>query len=320
MAKRLSRPVLVPTIRTRDVLLGSKIHPFDHQASSTSARIMADEPKFYFLKPPGLPISEKENLLARIVKSHANPIADYTPNGSPGNLIQFPAPPLSSGVTNVQVVLSSSSQTTAKALMTTLAAFTKEDSHEADISFASEAVEVVRLQQHSDTFDRLKTIPEVQQKLAKMVRVGGKAYLVVGLLIWKNTRFSSGHTSSDTISATAALPLESIVTAATGGIPVPLGKAEVTVQDANATRNALKASVKEEQIIGLEYRLIKRELLGLGSGLKVSTSAVRYEGGKYYSKGGEDEGEDISEEDDDGQGSILQGVVLTDSRVEGCAA
>ena len=55
------------------------------------------------------------------------------------------------------------------------------------------------------------------------------------------------------------------MTAATGGIPLPVGKAELTVQDANATSNALKADVKEEQIIGLEYGLIKRELLGLGS-------------------------------------------------------
>jgi hypothetical protein len=280
---------------------------------------MTDEPRFYFLKPPGLPISERENLLARIVKNYANPTADYTPNGSPRNLVQFPALPLSSGVTNAQSVLSSSSQVTANALMTTLAAFTKENGHEASISFASQAIEVMRLQQHTDTFDKLKSIPEVQEKLSKMVRVGGKAYFVVGLLIWKNTRFSTGHGSNEKTSITAKLPLDSVVTAATGGIPVPVGKAELTVQDANAASNALEADVMGEQIIGLEYRLIKRELFGLSSSLKVSSSAVRYEGGKFYGTEAREDDEDISDEDDDEQEDPLRDVALTDDRVEGCA-
>ncbi|KAF2017597.1 hypothetical protein BU24DRAFT_420638 [Aaosphaeria arxii CBS 175.79] len=284
---------------------------------------MSNEPQFYFLKPPGLPISQRDNLLGRIVKNYANPTADYTPNGIPKNNVAFPAPPLSSGLRDATSVLSSSSQATAKALMTSLASLTKEKERDGSISFESETLEVVRLQQHGDTFDLLKATPEVRDKLAKYVRIGGRAYFVVGLLIWKDARFSAGAGSSERTLATAKVPVDAAVMAATGGVPVPIGSVELDVEGSRSTKSSLDATAAGEQIIGVEYRLIKREFFGIGSTAKVSDSQVRYEGGKYYGKGANDDDDDDDDNDDDddeGPEDTLKGVTLTEEAVVGNAS
>jgi hypothetical protein len=139
---------------------------------------MAESPQFYFLKAPGLPVSQSQHLLSRIVKAFASPTAGCTPNNKPCNAIQFLAPQLNSGLTKAESVLSSSSETTAKAFLTSLATLTKEGGNDASVSFSGEGIDVVRPQQHIDTFDLLKALPAIQQKLSKMNRVGVKASIL----------------------------------------------------------------------------------------------------------------------------------------------
>jgi len=286
---------------------------------------MTQEPRFYFLKPPGLPATEKDNLLGRVVKNYANPAADYAPNGSPQALISFPAPPISSGLTTVQVVLSSTSETTATGLLTSLATITRRRRDDADVSFASEGIEIVRLQQHEDTYDLLRAVPAVQQKLAKMIRVGGKAYLIVGLLIWRDSAFSTSSGSGKSTTTSLTLPVDAALAATTGGIPVPIGPVGGNFGDSKSTSSTISATASGEQIIGIEYRLIKRDLFGFGSNTKMSSANVRYEGGKFYGttkndKEGTDEDEDEDEdEEESGDLGLLRGVVLTNQAVEGIA-
>jgi hypothetical protein len=277
--------------------------------------VMAHEPQFYLLKPPGLPISQRDHLLGRIVKNYANPTADYCPNNRPCDSVSFVAPPLSSGLTNAQSVLSSSSERTAKALLTSLAALTRQKGRDAGISFSSEGIEVLRLQQHEDTFEALKSNLLIQQKLTKMLRVGGKAYFVVGLLIWKNTQFSTNQGSNKTASLTAKVPVEAALamTAIPPSILPAVGPIQVELQASESVNSTLQATVDGEQIIGLEYRLVKRDLLGLGRNPQLTSSKMRYQGGKYYGEKRTGVEAEESSEDDDAQNLI----VLTNEYIEG---
>jgi hypothetical protein len=177
-----------------------------------------------------MPLLEMNNLLDRVVKSYANPIADYTPNGSPQKLIDFPAPPISSGLTTAQAVLSSSSRVSAKALFTSLVALTWQHADNATVSFESEGIEVVRLKQHKETFDFFKAVPAVEQTLAKVIPVGRKAYLVVELLIWRAATFSTGSASNKSTSVWVMLPVGAALSAVASWIQIRVVKIECLLE------------------------------------------------------------------------------------------
>ena len=287
---------------------------------------MADDPRYFFLKPPALPITEKHNLLGRLVKNYADPIADYTPNGAPSTLIPFVAPLITSHITSVESILRSSSSSNAQALISALAAFGHSSSSGSDIRFTSERLEIIRLQQHDDTFEALKQLPEVKEKLPRMLRVGGKVYFVVAIVCWKNARFEFGTNSNQQTSLNATAPVGSAALGAVTGVPATMlsgiGDVEFKINQSSYGDHALRATAEGEQIIGLEYRLIRRSHWGLGKQVKMGEGAVRYEGGRYYGHeermSGGDEGEEDEDEMDEEQDELAD-LKLTDERVEGFA-
>jgi hypothetical protein len=274
---------------------------------------MVDDPRYFYLSPPGLPITEKPNLLGRLVKHYASPTADYTPNGSPSSLVRFAAPPISTHLASVETLLERSSSTGSTAFLSALSAFGRSSSTDTQVKYTSERVEIVQLQQHDDVFDLLKRVPEVRDKLRRMLRVGGKVYFVVAIVCLKDARVEVGaHVSGATGGRVNVAP----VMGALGGVSGPLvqmSNAGVEVGRASSFSEVLRGTVEGEQIIGLEYRVIRRSCWGLGNEAKMGDVLVRHEDGMWY--GGRGGIPDIEYDDEDD----FDDFVLTDERIEGFA-
>jgi hypothetical protein len=287
---------------------------------------MAEEPHFYILKPPFLPSSTLPSLLARIVKNPAAPHADYTPSSSPAStLISFPAPPLTSSLLLPNMTLHSATSSSTMLHLSSLISAQRSRERGNDVLVTGEEMRTIRLQCQEETFEALRKVPEVRERLSRMLRIGGKVFFVVGVLVLRDFRVGVVHTEASGNGAAVDVPVEAAMMAAgvaqgmVPGLGVLLG--DVGLSSDNQTKRGLdlEGQVEGEQIVGLEYRVVRRRMGGFGGGAKVGGEKVRFEGGRYYGQHSakvEDDEDGEEDEDEDGLGDL----VLTGEWVEGYVA
>jgi hypothetical protein len=193
-----------------------------------------------------------------------------------------------------------------------------------NVLVTGEEMRTVRLQCQEETFKALRKIPEVRERLSRMLRVGGKVFFVVGVLILRDFRVGVAHAEAKGNGAAVDVPVEATMMAAgvppgtVPGLGVLLGN--VGLQHDNQTQRGLdlEGQVEGEQIVGLEYRVVRRSMGGFGGGAKVGDEKVRFEGGQYY--GGQSAKSDNDDEDDGDEEDELGDLALTGEWVEGYAA
>ena len=284
---------------------------------------MADlEHHFYILKPPFLPSSTLPSLLARIVKNPAAPHADYTPSSSPASeLVTFPAPPLTSSLLLPNMTLHSVTSSNAMLHLSTLLSAQRNQGREGNVLVAGEEMRTVKLQCQEETFEALRKVPEVKERLSRMLRVGGKAFFVVGVLILRDFRIGVAHAEVRGNGVAVDVPVEAAMTAAgvppgtVPGLGVLLGNVGFQRDKQTERGLNLEGQVEGEQIIGLEYRVVRRRMGVFGGGAKVGDEKVRFEGGRYYGRHSAevDGDEDGDEDEEDEPGDFA----LTGEWVEG---
>lgn len=218
----------------------------------------SSSPVFYLLPMASLePASSATSWLGRIVQNYASPGSAYTPEDpSP-----FVTAPLSDKTfTDVTAILKSSSSSEVKARLSSLASLSRSSTPQHELDVSSQSFRFLRLRNHDDVFKALRESPEVQRHLADSLRLGGSpAYMVVGLAIWTDAKFTKSESTAKASSADLAAPVTAALAASTG-IVLPGADVEVGRRSTAMTGNQLVGVGQGSSIFAIEYRAVRRRL------------------------------------------------------------
>jgi hypothetical protein len=107
-----------------------------------------------------------------------------------------------------------------------------------------------------DVFEALRESPEVQKYLSRVLHPGGHpAYMIVGVAIWTDAKFTKSDSTSRSTAAEINAPVALAVTAATG-IPLPSADVGVGGVSTATARNQINGLSSGSSIFAIEYRAV----------------------------------------------------------------
>jgi len=251
---------------------------------------------FYILDPERLePASSAPKWLGRIVKNYADPIADFTPD-DPSLLITEPHHEVT--ISNATSFLSSSSSASVSGRLKDVASLVKTSAMSRGLDFSATSIKSIRMESHRMKFLKLCQDKNVREALGRMLPVGGRpAYMIVGLLIWTDTKFTESKISSQENETSLEVPVDLIAAVAAGApLPAPLPSPGISVSGGRSTERKFTGVVEGSYIFGVEYRTVRRRKYAIFRNFTptLDEHGPRVRGGNVFNGDGTD---------DDGKGA-----------------
>ena len=250
------------------------------------------EPVYYVLKRR-IPCTQE--WLGRIVQYYQDPTACYTPARA------LEATDLSDVLiieeSDFRINVNASRDEIFKSRLSRLLGFENSATREEKMDFESPSINKRSLTNYKKAFERLKFDCEVRKDLPDMLPVGGKAYMIVGVVEIENASVKHTKAASSSVDTGATIPIVDVALAA-ASIPITLGGVgdfQLERQTGQTSSVETKSKTSQREIIAIEYRMIQRSLLGFGRRAVYRDSIPKYQSGLTFQ--GDDEEEDTDLED-----------------------
>ncbi|RFU31681.1 hypothetical protein B7463_g4644, partial [Scytalidium lignicola] len=154
------------------------------------------------------------------------------------------------------------------------------------IDFASESEQCMRLENYPEVYQNLRANPEVRADLEEWLTPGGKpAYMIVGLLIWKDASFEETVTQDSSLTGKAKVPVASASTKAHTGTSTGAGDPAHEATKKEARQVMSKGTLKGQSIFAFEYKAVRRRpysLFGDTTPKTVENYGPRVSGDKLF--------------------------------------
>jgi hypothetical protein len=215
-------------------------------------------PVYYLLPISSLePAESATSWLGRIVQNYASPRSEYSP-ADPKPFITTPYSDTT--ITDVTAILRSCTSSEVKARLSSLASLAHSNTPNDDLDISTQSIRFIKLDNYPTIFRALRQSPEVQQHLAHSLRPGGSpAYMIVGVAIWTDARFTKGQTTAKATTADIKAPVTAAI-AATTGIVLPQSDVEVSGSSTATTSNQISGLSQGSSIFAIQYRAVRRRL------------------------------------------------------------
>lgn len=288
---------------------------------------MGEKPVFYVLRRR-LPSSETPNMLGRFVRHFQDPTAEYTPE-EPAKHIDLTNFILKTDdyetgdAENPALKVKSAKDDKLKSILRGLLSVSFSHAEQREMELDSPCLTTRRLKNFRTVFQTLKAVPEVRRAVLEMLPVGGKIYLVVGIMTFSTAIVRHEGNKSASNHTEAKLPIGNVVTAAVGAPPI-MGtqKVGVAVEQSSSTSSDWASRAKvvaegddAEEIFAVEYRVVTRDWAGLGKEPVYRPWAPAYRGGLTYGRSIDVNRSDEDDEDDEDEDSAVQKVEILESEL-----
>lgn len=217
------------------------------------------DPAIWLLRSLPLPVSQTESLLGRITKNIGSPGDDFVPpNDVEKNLGTIE--PLT--IENFQLQAVTALSQKHKAFLEGVAGYKKDNERSVGVQISTTGLHILRVQQHGELLRSVIGPDEVRSTINSWTRSalvrGPPVVMIVGVLICDNATWMTIKSARKTLESHAKFPLATLVTA-TAGLPfiVPFGDVAIEAQNGQNAYAAIRGTL-DGQIIGLEYRIVRR--------------------------------------------------------------
>lgn len=263
----------------------------------------AYKPEFWTIQPLFPDGARSDDFLGRIVQSDYDLEGAFTPKGKPIDLIDAGLVQLGRAgevkvqdgyqpLQDVEGTLKSRSETKVLGTFTQLLSMRHQQDKIKSIDYKASKIRMKRLSDHPLAFEALIKDRQVQTDLDKYLKNGGKALMIVGLLIWEDAEITFEQENSKEDSIKGKMPVD----AAMGGARLPppgnATNVEVEASQTTAEESVLRAKVPGLSVFALEFRVIKRNFMGFGTKKQLGGGLARRGGIKFGDKEGNDEEKD----------------------------
>lgn len=265
---------------------------------------MDNEPLFYILKYR-LPASETQNLLGRFVKHFNSPLDVYTPE-KPAEIFDS-LPVVQTTIKDAHLFIQSANDKTLKIVLQNLLSFGKASSGRQELNLGSSRIKTWRLRQREDVFKALIANDAVKRKVLEYLPVGGKLYMIVGMMTCEHAHIKGFGQSGNKVSSSGTVPVSQMA-ALVSGVPVsiPVGNIEVQTETLSSADWSLSGKAQGAEVFAVEYRIVKRPFVGFGKSLSLAKKNPHFNTGLTYGvSDDEDEESDSDGDDNGGDGSYL---------------
>lgn len=258
-----------------------RLLPSDTTGSLMPTTPMVREKTWYVLKD-SIPASRVDQLLGSIVQDFRDPTAGYLP--ATAQLRQL-VPAITDLVktrnleARVEIEKIRSSALSAQLFEVLTGGHSR--SREANLVLESSSNHTPKLVNHAKAFADLIAQPSVGTELEATLKQGGKRklYFVVGIKTCSRSQFSSTTSRKNENSFGGAVPLDAI--ASIPGL-LPVGSVGASMALSPGTTTGTSATLNDDRIFALEYRVACRDWFGYGSQPKLGDKLDSKDGGNFF--------------------------------------
>jgi hypothetical protein len=261
---------------------------------------MLKEKTWYVLKD-SIPASRVDQLLGSIVQDFRDPTAGYLPTtAQPRQLVPAIADLVETRDLEARVEVEKIRSSALSAQLFEVLTGGHSRSREANLVLESSSIHTRKLVNHAKPFADLIAQPTVRTELEAALKQGGKRklYFVVGIKTCSRSHFSSTTSRKNESSFGGAVPLDAMA-----GIPglLPVANVGASITLSSGTTTGTSATLLDDRIFALEYRVARRDWFGYGSQPKLGDKLDGNDGGNFF---GNEEDSDAESEDEDGVESL----------------
>lgn len=218
---------------------------------------MTKKNSFYLLEPfQGIPVTNPEEWLARIVSDYRRPHAAYTPPKARKPYFQFHSDP---DYSNIARVLNDISTTRVQLSLLDVLDISHEDFKSKKHTFHSRKVERLRIHQDATVLENTLSDENVASDIKKWdLDVFSPMYFVVGLLVTNDITYQSsendGHRTKAEVDPVKAASF------VFGGTNPVVPSAKISAADSHEQPQEAKTRASGKRVFAIEYRSFRRHL------------------------------------------------------------
>jgi hypothetical protein len=253
-------------------------------------------------------------MLGRFVRNFQDPTFDYAPLSpraslSPEVYNTFLMTPQHENATTITARASKDSRLMAK--LQSLLSFSSSAENGGSTSITSPRVTIRRLRLEPDYFAALSKVDTLREKILDMCPRGDRIYLVVGTMSFHTAEVKTMGSIRNEVEAKVTIAAGTAAAAAAGG-PLPAfepGMGNVELESGHAsssdwTMESTATAVGQdgvddphaEEIFAVAYRIVRRDLVGLGKNVQMTRKTPSCRGGQHFG-GSENESDDEDDEE-----------------------
>ena len=235
---------------------------------------MASESTFYLLSPLNtIPAKDPQDWIGRIVKSYADPRANFTPPNE-NRAVEGVSVDDDPGFRNVEEIINSARSKSAQLLLADMLRFTHSRSTADAPRFQSAKVRRLKLLQEDTYCKRLLALDEVKTQLREWHKINRPVYLIVGLLIADRVHYAE-QTQEESTNMIEAKPPTRLISAAAGS-PVSMPDiAEGSVSKTMKQQRGITLTAAGKRIFAVEYRVLTKRLLSMSGQVDMRPGGIR---------------------------------------------
>ena len=218
---------------------------------------MSKKNSFFLLEPfHGIPVTNAEEWLARIVSDYRRPHAAYTPQQARKPYFQFHSDP---DYSNIARVLNDISTTRIQLSLLDVLDISHEDFKSKKHTFHSRKVERLRIHQDAAVLEKTLSDEEVASDIKEWgFDMFSPMYFVVGLLVTNDITYKSsenvGHRTKADFDAAKAGSL------AFGATNLDIASAKIGAADSHEQGTEAKTRASGKRVFAVEYRSFRRHM------------------------------------------------------------